>query len=102
MTESRSYTLGAYGGRDYILALRANPGFGNPEGFAVTVYFRDELSDTNVQIARIDTADGFTHFDRLYRRDEQKDPVDLSLWEAVEELSENWRTYAKMYDQKQP
>lgn len=100
MTESRSYTLGEYGGRDYILALRADPGFNELEEFAVTVYFRDELSDANIQIARIDTADGFTHFDRLYRRDEQKDPVDLGLWEAVEKLSENWRTYAQSFENK--
>jgi hypothetical protein len=34
----------------------------------------------------------------LYRRDEPKEAVDSTYWEAVEHLMENWRTYAESYE----
>ena len=51
--------------------------------------------EREIQIARIDTAHGHTHFDRLYRRDEPKERLDVDVWEAVALLHANWRTYAE-------
>jgi hypothetical protein len=46
------------------------------------VLFRDTADGENVQIARIDTEHGYTHFDRLYRRDQAEDPIDMGFWTA--------------------
>ena len=93
------YDLGTYRSRRYFLGRRAEPNEQAPEEFAVVVYYRDAETKENVEVARVDTAHGYTHFDRLYRRDEKKDPVDWTYWEAVEELIENWRRYAEQYDE---
>lgn len=59
------------------------------------------MTSESIQIARIDTAHGYTHFDRLYRRDEPKEELDLDFGEAIELLEENWRTYASSYERQQ-
>jgi hypothetical protein len=64
----------------------------------VTLYYNDANSEENVQIAKIDNSHGYVHFGRLYRRDEPKDEMDLTFWEAVEHIEGNWRTYARNYD----
>lgn len=91
------YQLGEYESRAYFLVARARPDFDDPEEFAVTVKYNDSATGEAIQIARIDTAHGYTHFDRLYRRDEPKEPLDLDFWEAIERLEENWRTYASSH-----
>jgi hypothetical protein len=93
------FELGEHGGRVYFLAARARPDFDTPEEFAVTVYYNDAETESNVEIARIDTAHGDTHFDRLYRRDEPKESVDVDFWDAIERLEDDWRTYAAGYEQ---
>lgn len=99
MAESAfEYRLGEREERVYLLSARARPGFDNPQEFAVTVHYNDIRSETNVEIARVDTAHGYVHFDRLYRRDEPKEQLDLGFWEAVERLEENWHTYARGYE----
>ncbi|PSQ23654.1 hypothetical protein BRD04_02760 [Halobacteriales archaeon QS_9_67_17] len=90
--------LGEKFGRPYLLSVRARPSTNNPEEFAVTVHYNDSETESSIAVARIDMAHGYTHFDKLYRRDEPKEPVDLSLWEAVERLESNWRTYAESYE----
>ncbi|MEZ3115869.1 hypothetical protein RYH80_08055 [Halobaculum sp. MBLA0147] len=48
------------------MAVRRDPqGEPNPDDFAVNLYVRPG-SGENVDIARIDTAHGFTHVDRYY------------------------------------
>jgi hypothetical protein len=49
-------------------------------------------------VARIDTDHGYTHVDRLYRRDESKERVDLDFFEAWDRLKSRWRTYAEEYE----
>lgn len=93
-----SYRLGTYQDRRYYLARRAEPTEQCPEEFSLSVYYSDPRSGSNVEIARVDTAHGYTHFDQLYRRDENRKPVDWSYWEALEVLLENWRSYARRYD----
>lgn len=94
-----NYRLGTYQGRRYFLGGRAEPTEQRPEEFSVSVYYRDPLIESDVEIARVDTAHGYTHFDQLYRRDGNKKPVDWSYWEAIEMLLENWRTYARRYEE---
>lgn len=98
MSKELTYLLGRWNGRPYFLVLRATPHFEEVCSFAVVVYYNDPLSEKQVEIARIDTAHGFTHFDKLYRRDRPKDPVEFGPWEAVEHFDANWRRYADRYD----
>jgi len=73
MTFAHHERLGRYRDRPYFLSLRAEPGVNDPEEFAVVLYY-DTTAGERVQVARIDTDHGYTHIDRLYRRDESKDP----------------------------
>lgn len=98
MTARLTDELETYRGRKYFLRIRADPGFNNPEDFAVVIYYRDAETGENEQIARVDTSHGYTHFDREYHREQPKEKVDWSLWEAVEKLRSNWRTYAEGYE----
>lgn len=100
MTESITNELGSHRGRDYFLHIRATPGFNDPADFAVVIYYKDASSEETIEVAKVDQAHGYTHFDRLYRRGEPKDRVDWGIWEAAEQLRENWRTYAENFDQK--
>jgi hypothetical protein len=74
------YELGQYEGRTYFLVGRATPGFDDPASFAAIVAYNDPSTGDSVQVARIDTAHGETHFDRLYRRGQPSDPVNCSFW----------------------
>lgn len=98
MTDELTYELGTFSGHRYILRGHAEPTDEQPDEFSVTVYYRNASTEENVEVARIDTAHGYVHFDRLYRRDQPKEKVDWGYWEAVTELMENWRTYARNYD----
>ena len=92
------YELGEHVDRTFLLIARAVPGFDDPAEFAVVVHYNDPDRAETEQVARIDTAHGGVHFDRLYRRDEPKDDLDVNFWEAVERLEDNWRTYARGYE----
>jgi len=96
---SKQYTtdLGSYRGQQYFLRVRATPNFDTPDDFAVVIFYKDATAGENVQIVRVDQAHGFTHIDKLYRRDAPKERVDWGIWEAVEQLKSNWRTYADGY-----
>lgn len=98
MSNSITLPLGDYSGRTYYTSIRATPSFNDPEEFAVTAHYRDRDTDDEIQIARIDTAHGYTHFDRLFRRDQPKERLDVGVWEAAEIIEENWRTYARSYE----
>lgn len=99
MTREYTELLGDYDEHPYFLTVRANPNFDNPVEFAVIVHYDDPETDSNPEIARIDTAHGYTHFDKLYRRDQPKVPLDVDLWGAIAQLENNWRRYAESYDQ---
>lgn len=94
-----NFELGTYDGCQYFLAGRAEPNERHAEEFSLSVYYSDPKTGSNVEVARVDTAHGYTHFDQLYRRDGNKKPVDWSYWEAIEVLLENWRTYARRYEE---
>lgn len=98
MTVHFTDELGIYRGRRYFLHVRAEPDFDAPEDFAVVVCYRETEGEEAVEIARVDTAHGYTRFDGLYRRDEPKERIDRGLWQAVRRLRENWRTYAESFE----
>ena len=91
--------LGFYRGRIFYLTVRAAPGLDDVRDFAAVIYFSpDDDPERKIQIARIDTAHGHTHFDRLYRRNQPKERIDVDVWEAAAFLKSNWRTYAESYE----
>lgn len=78
------------------------PNFDRVREFAAILYFTgDDDTGQKIQIARIDTTHGYTHFDRLYRRDQPKEEIDVTVWEASALIEDNWRTYAESYDDLQ-
>lgn len=91
--------LGTRGGQDYHLTIHVSPSFNHVTDFAVVVHYAStDDPDDVIQIARIDTAHGYPHFDRLYRRDQPKERIDADVWEAAALLEENWRTYAESFE----
>jgi len=91
--------LGVFRGRTYYLTIRVSPNFDRIRDFAAVVHFSVAGEpERQIQIARIDTSHGYTHFDRLYRRDQPKERLDVDVWEAVALLHANWRTYAERFD----
>lgn len=100
MSETFQYELKPNRDRPYFIKVRATPSVHNPQEFAVTVFYKDADSGQNTEIARIDTSHGYAHFDKLFRRDQPKEEVDLDLWEAVQQLRNNWQTYAEMYEKE--
>ncbi|WP_449272270.1 DUF7718 family protein [Halorussus ruber] len=91
----QSIDLGSYRGRQYQLRYRGDPTLTEPDDFAVVVLFVNPRTGDHVEVVRIDNSDGFTHMDCLYRRDEPKRELDLGMWEAVEKLTDEWRSYAE-------
>ncbi|MFC4440469.1 MULTISPECIES: DUF7718 family protein [Natrialbaceae] len=88
MAQEYEYKLGSFRGYEFSLRVSASPSLDDVDDFAVTVYYSLSTGESKV-IARVDNAHGFVHFDRLYRRDQPKDPVDWSWDEAETELVEN-------------
>lgn len=72
MADEYTESLGRYEGTQYFLTVRASPSFDRPVAFGVVVHYDDADADATEEIARIDTAHGYTHFDKLYRRDQPK------------------------------
>lgn len=104
-------TLGRCRGYEVSLAIRRDPAeAAYPDDFAVSVYV-SQADDSNVQIARVDTAHGSTHADRLYLpagdTARKHDDIDIETpEEAVRYFTETesavsdprWREYTKRYD----
>jgi len=93
-----SYQLGYYEDRVYHLSVNGEPSMNDVRMFAVTIHYDDPKSQETVEIARIDTSHGFVHIDRLYRRDQPKEALDIETpWEAEKHLRSRWRQYAESY-----
>lgn len=94
------YRLGEYQGNIYHLTVAGEPDINDIKEFTVTVHYFDEDKEEQVQIARIDTRHGGVHFDKLYRRNQPREFLDIeTYYEAEKKLRENWRTYAKSFTQ---
>lgn len=97
-----STQLGTYRERIYYVRGESKDGSRkNPDEFAVIVYCRDAASGRNVEVTKVDTAHGYTHLHRFYRRGEPTVEVDWGFWEAVSEMAENWQTYAERFERSQ-
>lgn len=100
MPKIAEYELGTYTGRRYFLVVTVWPDRHNVEDFAVVLHYRDTKTLENVQIARIDTEHGQTHFDRLFEEGVPKEPFDGDVWDAWEYLATHWQKYARRYEQQ--
>lgn len=98
MTRDLREELGQYRGRIYHLHARCDPGFNNPEEFAVTIYYKNPEREETIEVARVDTAHGDTHIDKLWRPSEPSESVDWGVWEAMSQLKQNWRRYADRHE----
>ena len=102
---SYTYDTGKYRNRTYQIGVRAEPTLNDVASFAVVLFY-EQADSTRVEIAKIDNAEhdeGTIHFDRYYRSEgaERKD-FDIgikSVFEADDYLEENWRRYARLYEE---
>lgn len=92
-----SYELEPYAGRPYHLSIRGDPDLQSPDDFGVTIYYNDPETYESVDVARIDTAHGRVHLDKLFLEDELKEDLDVDLWGAVEHLIEHHPEYARKH-----
>jgi hypothetical protein len=98
---------GEYKGRKYHIMVRPDPSQidRDPkeiEEFCIAIYFINKKGERE-QIVRIDTAHGQVHIDKLYsEREDIKNYFDnMSFMEAWQHLQQNWKKFAKLYDQKE-
>ncbi|WP_049969413.1 DUF7718 family protein [Haladaptatus cibarius] len=80
------------------MTVRTSSNFNHVSDFAVTIHNNDDETESEVQVARIDTAHGVTHFDKLFRPDEPKASFDGTICDAIDRLTDNWRRYAESYE----
>lgn len=95
MQELPSGQVGTYREKPLHLATRA----ADPPhtDFAVVLYYKRPSTGT-VEIVKVDNSHGTTHIHQYYRRDQPKETVDWSVWEAMEVLTENCVDFAERYD----
>jgi predicted transcriptional regulator len=79
MATDYTYPLGEYRGQKNHIHVHAEPDLNAIEEFLVTVCYNTP-PDESIEIVRIDTAHGFTHFDKLYRRGTPKEEVDFECF----------------------
>jgi len=96
-----SFELGEYAGNRYHLAIRGEPDLQSPDDFAVILYYKDAETESEFEVARIDTSHGHTHLDKLYLEEQESEPVDLDLWGAVQHMCNHFVEYARRYREKQ-
>jgi len=93
LTDTNERRLGTIEGKAFFLVWRASPDINEPLDFSVSLYCERES-----EVVRIDNSHGKgPHIHRLYRRDEAEESFDGGLWEAVDTIQRNWRTYAQSY-----
>lgn len=92
-----TYPLDFYRGQKFHITVRLDPDANNVQDFAVTLHYTDDAGE-EVEIVRIDTAHSQTHMDRLFRSPPNKLPMDLEWHEAEDQLRQDWRKYARRYD----
>ncbi len=86
--------------KDIVVHLggKVDPGFGCPNEFSVSLFYRDPEKEENIEIARIDSSHGYVHIHRFYRSDPEKENIDIDTWqEALEFLRDKWKIYTKRY-----
>ena len=111
MHKLRTLTLPPHRGRDFFATIFVEPDPAESESFTVpgdaeqwgmSIHFQpDDPYESQVEVARIDTAHGEPHFDRLYEPGQRKEWLGQSYTyhDAQNDLLSNWRTYADQYFQ---
>lgn len=97
MQELPSGQVGTYREKPLHLATRATDSINPHQDFAVVLYYKRPSRGT-VEIAKVDDSHGTTHIHRYYRRDQPKETVNWSMWEAIGVLIENCVDFAERYD----
>jgi len=85
--------------------VRADLTLNNVESFAVVLFY-ERGNGERIEVAKIDNAEheeGKIHFDRYYREEgtTRKD-FDINVetvFEAEDHLGDNWRRYARLYEE---
>lgn len=96
---------GKYRNRTYQIGVRADPTLNNVQSFAAVLFY-ERTDGERIEVAKIDNAEheeGTIHFDRYYR-EEGATPKDFdtdieSVYEAEDLLEDNWRRYARLYEE---
>ncbi len=109
MRKLRTIELSPYRGREFFATVFVEPDPAEFEAFdvsddadqwGISIHFQpDPPYERHVEIARIDTAHGEPHFDRLYEPDQPKEWLrpEYSFEEARQRLFSNWKRYADRY-----
>jgi hypothetical protein len=73
----------------------------NVTDFAISIYYKED--GDSIEIVRIDDSHGYTHIDKIYtEKDDIKENMsELTFWEAMDRLMNNWKKYAKYHRQKE-
>lgn len=104
MPKSARIDLGTLDGTTYFLYVETRPGWNKSEKFVATVYYRkldpETLEEEKLEVVRIDNmSHGFCHIDKLYKEDRPREKVDMTVYEAWDYLEENWKTFARKYNE---
>lgn len=109
MHKLRTLDLGPYRGREFFATIFVEP---NPaesdsvtvpddvEEWGISIHFQpDEPYENHVEVARIDTAHGEPHFDKLYKQVQPKEwlGANYTYDDARRDLFSNWKHYASQY-----
>lgn len=109
MHHLRTLNLPPHRGRDFFATIFVEPdpdeydSFTLPddaEQWGMSIHFQPaEPYESHVEVARIDTAHGEPHFDRLYEPDQRKEWLgdDYTYDDARQVLLSNWRAYADQF-----
>ena len=109
MHRLRTLNLPPHRGRDFFATVFVEPApadfdsfdlSNDPEQWGMSVHFQpDDQYASQVEVARIDTAHGEPHFDRLYEPDQRKEWLgqDYAYEDARRDLLSNWREYADRF-----
>lgn len=109
MHRLRTLGLGPHRGREFFATVFVEPDprefdsfdpSTDAEEWGISIHFQpDDRHASQVEVARIDTAHGEPHFDRLYEPEQRKDWLgqDYTYEAARRELLSNWREYADRF-----
>lgn len=104
-TFAYNYEVGTYRSRTYQIGVRIDPSLNDIQSFAVVLFY-ESSDDNRIEIAKVDDTEheeGTIHFDRYYREGEAETKdfeVEVhSVFEAEDLLEENWRWYARCYEE---
>lgn len=109
MADRFEQKLGTFEGKKHLLYWEARPNLDDLEEFVVNISYADFQGGepTRIQIVRIDNAGKELHMDELWKDSRPKRWLDWrgDRWElfsqALEELEENWKLYARRWKRNQ-